>query len=46
MIKFTNGLIINGNPKIIKTTYGIKITNDLGLNIEISNAVWESFNQN
>jgi hypothetical protein len=46
MIKFKNGLIINGNPKIIKTSFGIKITNDLGLNIEISNAVWESFNQN
>jgi hypothetical protein len=46
MIKFTNGLVINGNPKIIKTNFGIKITNDLGLNIEISNSVWEYFNQN
>lgn len=45
MIKFPNGLIINGDPKILKTNFGIVITNNFGLNLEISDAVWESFNQ-
>jgi hypothetical protein len=46
MIIFSNGLIIDGNPKILKTFFGIVITNNFGLNLEISDAVWESFNQN
>lgn len=44
MIKFANGLIINGNPKIIKTNFGVLITNNLGLSMEISDTVWKSFN--
>jgi hypothetical protein len=46
MIIFSNGLIINGNPKILKTIFGIVITNNLGLNLEISDSVWKSLNQN
>jgi hypothetical protein len=42
MIKFKNGLIITNNPKIEKTTFGVLITNNLGLSIEISNKVWQS----
>jgi hypothetical protein len=44
MLNFKNGLIINGNPKINATLFGILITNDFGLYIEISNKVWQSFN--
>ena len=40
MIKFKNGLIICNNPKIEKTNFGIKIINDTGLIIELSNKVW------
>ncbi len=46
MIIFSNGLIINGNPKILKTIFGIVITNNLGLNLGISDSVWKSLNQN
>jgi hypothetical protein len=42
MLKFTNGLIISGNPQITKTNFGVKITNDSGLNIELSKKTWES----
>ena len=45
MITFPNGLSIGGNPKITKTKSGVIITNDLGLNVELSNSVWDSFNQ-
>jgi hypothetical protein len=44
MITFKNGLIISGNPKIVKTNFGILITNDFGLNLELSNNVWQSIN--
>jgi hypothetical protein len=44
MITFKNGLIISGNPKIVKTNFGILITNDLGLNLELSNNVWKTIN--
>ena len=46
MIKFINGLTIEGNPQITKTEFGIRITNDSGLDIEISDMVWNSFNKN
>ncbi len=42
MIEFKNGLIIIGNPKIIETKYGILITNDFGLHIELSKNVWNT----
>jgi hypothetical protein len=42
MLKFTNGLIISGNPQVTKTNFGVKITNDSGLNMELSKSVWES----
>lgn len=45
MLTFANGLSIDGNPHIIKTNFGVKITNDLGLNIELSDSVWDSFNK-
>ena len=45
MITFVNGLSIVGNPTIVKTNNGIKITNDLGLNIELSDNVWNLLNQ-
>ena len=45
MITFVNGLSIVGNPTIDKTNNGIKITNDLGLNIELSDNVWNLLNQ-
>lgn len=45
MITFTNGVSISGNPKITKTNFGVRITNDLGLDIELSDIVWDSFNQ-
>lgn len=45
MITFTNGISIIGNPKIVKTDLGVKITNDLGLNIEVSDKIWNSFNK-
>ena len=45
MITFANGLSIIGNPTIVKTNSGIKITNDLGLNIELSDNVWNLLNQ-
>ena len=45
MIKFINGLTIEGNPQITKTNFGIRITNDSGLDIEISDMVWNSFNK-
>lgn len=45
MLTFANGLSIAGNPHIIKTKLGIKITNDFGLDIEISDMVWNSFNK-
>jgi hypothetical protein len=44
MIKFKNGLIITNNPKIQKTNFGVKITNDLGFRIEISDKVWQELN--
>jgi hypothetical protein len=44
MIHFLNGVSIGGNPQITKTKFGIKILNDLGLNIELSNNIWDSFN--
>jgi hypothetical protein len=44
MIQFGNGITIGGNPSITKTEFGIRIQNDLGLNIEISNSVWNSIN--
>ena len=46
MINFINGLTIEGNPQITKTEFGIRITNDSGLDIEISDMVWNSFNKN
>lgn len=45
MISFVNGITIGGNPQITKTQYGIRIINDFGLNIEISNNIWEAFNK-
>jgi hypothetical protein len=42
MLKFISGLTIEGNPQITKTDFGIRITNDFGLNIEISDMVWRS----
>jgi hypothetical protein len=42
MLKFTNGLIISGNPQVTKTNFGIMITNDSGLTIELSKSVWDS----
>ena len=45
MLIFANGLSIVGNPQITKTEFGIKITNDSGLDIEISDMVWQSFNK-
>ena len=45
MIQFENGLSIGGNPKIIKTDFGVRITNNLGLNLELSNTIWDAFNQ-
>ena len=45
MLTFSNGLSIVGNPHIIKTKFGVRITNDLGLNIELSDSVWSSFNK-
>lgn len=45
MITFENGLSIGGNPKITKTDLGVRITNDLGLDIEVSNKIWNAFNQ-
>lgn len=44
MIAFVNGLCINGNIEITKTKSGILINNDLGLNIEISDNIWHSWN--
>jgi hypothetical protein len=44
MITFKNGLIISGNPKITKTNFGVLITNDFGLNLELSNNIWQSIN--
>jgi hypothetical protein len=44
MITFLNGLTISGNPQIIKTELGVRITNDLGLNLELSEKIWKSFN--
>ena len=44
MINFKNGLSISGNPKIVKSEFGVKITNDYGLSIELSNSIWNSFN--
>lgn len=40
MIKFKNGVIIENNPKLIKTEKGVLITNDLGLHLELPNAIW------
>ena len=45
MIKFINGLTIEGNPQITKTNFGIRITYDFGLDIEVSDIVWNSFNK-
>jgi hypothetical protein len=42
MLKFGNGLTIEGNPQITKTDFGIRITNDFGLDIEVSDMVWSS----
>ena len=42
MIEFKNGLTITGNPKIIITKYGILITNDFGLYLELSKNVWNT----
>lgn len=44
MLSFLNGLVFNGNLKLSKTKSGILITNDLGLNIEISENIWYSWN--
>jgi hypothetical protein len=46
MITFKNGLSIGGNPKITKTNLGVRITNDLGLDIEVSNKIWKAFGYN
>jgi hypothetical protein len=46
MITFANGISIGNNPAITKTNVGVRITNDLGLNIELSNEIWQSLTKN
>jgi hypothetical protein len=46
MIKFNNGLVILGNPQITKNDFGVKIINDFGLNLELSNNIWNILIQN
>ena len=46
MITFANGISIGNNPAIIKTNLGVRITNDLGLNIELSDIMWQSLTKN
>ena len=46
MLTLANGLSIAGNPHIIKTEFGVRITNDLGLNIELSDSAWDSLTFN
>jgi hypothetical protein len=46
MITFVNGISIGSNPVITKTKLGVRITNDLGLDIELSNNMWQSFTKN
>jgi hypothetical protein len=45
MIRFINGLAVEGIPQITKTKFGVRITNDLGLDIEISDTVWNSLSK-
>jgi hypothetical protein len=45
-IEFVNGLIIKGSPKITKTLNGIRIINDLGLDIELSDLLWNILTNN
>jgi hypothetical protein len=45
-IEFANGLIIKGSPKITKTLNGIRIINDLGLDIELSDLLWNILTNN
>ena len=40
MIKFKNGVIIENNPKLTKTKKGVLITNELGLYLELPDAIW------
>lgn len=40
MITFSSGITILGNPQLTKTKLGVKITNDLGLCIEVSDKIW------
>jgi hypothetical protein len=44
MLKFSNGLSISGNCNVVKTKSGVLITNDLGLNIEVSDSIWNLLN--
>lgn len=44
MIKFKSGVIIEHNPKLTKTENGVLITNDLGLHLELSDAIWNYLN--
>lgn len=46
MLQFSNGLSIIGNCRIVKTKSGVSITNDLGLNIEVSDSIWNLLNLN
>lgn len=46
MITFANGISIGNNPTITKTNLGVRITNDLGLEIELSDIMWQSLTKN
>lgn len=46
MITFANGVSIGNNPIITKTNLGVRITNDLGLNVELSDIMWQSLTKN
>jgi hypothetical protein len=46
MITFANGISIGNNPSITKTNLGVRITNDLGLDIELSDIMWQSLTKN
>jgi hypothetical protein len=44
MIKFKNGVTIEYNPKLTKTENGVLITNDKGLHLELTDAIWDYLN--